>query len=76
MPFRLGTFLVSNSMQFLNFNFKSLFQTLSDHKLIQIEFDFQIEFDRNLLRGCGFWKFNVEYSKDLDYMNLINSELK
>ena len=64
-------FLVSNSMQFLNVNFKSLPGILSDHNLIQIEFDK----DRTWLRGRGFWKFNVELLKDLDYVNLINSEI-
>ena len=58
-------------MQFLNVNFKSLPGILSDHNLIQIEFDK----DRTWLREHGFWKFNVELLKDLDYVNLINSEL-
>ena len=42
-------FLVSNSMQFLNVNFKSLPGILSDHNLIQIEFDKDITW----LRGRG-----------------------
>ena len=58
-------------MQFLNVHFKSLPGILSDHSLIQIEFDKE----RTWVRGRGFWKFNVELLKDPDYINLINSEL-
>ena len=58
-------------MQFLNVNFKFLHGILSDHNLIQIEFDK----DKIWLRGHRFWKFNVELLKDLDYVNLINSEI-
>ena len=57
---RLDMFLVSNSMQFIYVNFKSLPCILSDHNLIQIEFDK----DRTLIRRRGFWKFNVELSKE------------
>ena len=68
---RLDMFLISNSMQFLNVKFKGLPGILSDHTLIQIEFDKE----RTWLRGRGFWKFNVELLKDQDYVHIINSEL-
>ena len=63
--------LVQSRLDMFLVNFKSLPGILSDHNLIQIEFDK----DRTLIRGRGFWKFNVQLLKDLDYVNLINSEI-
>ena len=44
----------------------------SDHSIVQVK----IYLRDTLLRGKGFWKFNVSLLKDLDYVNKIKQILK
>ena len=68
---RLNLFIVSELLQYLNIKFKVLPGLLSDHSLIQIDFDTE----KHWSRGKGFGKFNVELLKDIDYINQINFQL-
>ena len=68
---RLDMFFVSEQTQFLNIKFNTVPGLLSDHSLIQINFDT----DRQWTRGRGFWKFNVELLKDTEYINLIYAQI-
>ena len=68
---RLDMFIVSEKLQYLDIKFNVIPGLLSDHSLIQIDFDT----DRHWTRGRGFWKFNVQLLKDANYVNLINSQL-
>ena len=68
---RLDMFIVSEELQYLDIKFSVIPGLLSDHSLIQIDFDT----DRHWTRGRGFWKFNVQLLKYVNYVKLINSQL-
>ena len=68
---RLDLFIVSEQLQYLNIKFKVLPGLLSDYSLIQIDF----ATEKHWSRGKGFWKFNVEFLKDIDYIDQINLQL-
>ena len=63
-------FIVSEQLQYLNIKFKVLPGLLSDHSLIQIDFDTETHWSR----GKGL-KFNVELLKDIDHINQIHLQL-